>query len=237
MAAYFTSDVHLRLDRPGRSRVFARWVDGLEPGDSLTIVGDLCDFWYASRERERTATTCPGLEALARFRARGGELTIVPGNHDAWLGPFYERLLGARFVAEPLEVEAYGLRLVLYHGHKLGGYPAWKGWMESRAFLYAFQHTPSPLASALDRLLERRNERSRDADNQRQANVYRQFVTRLAGQADIVVIGHVHRTLDCPELRPRLVVPGGWYGQSSYLKVDESGAVLHVSRTTEPLAC
>ena len=47
LAAYFASDVHLRLDRPERGRRFARFVGGLEPGvDTLTIVGDLCDFWY-----------------------------------------------------------------------------------------------------------------------------------------------------------------------------------------------
>ena len=125
MPAYFVSDVHLRLDRPERSRRFARWVEGLRPGDPLVIAGDLCDFWFASRQRRADPLACEGLRALADFRARGGSTTIMPGNHDTWLGPLYERALGARFVPEPLEVEAYGRRVHLVHGHLLGARSAW----------------------------------------------------------------------------------------------------------------
>jgi UDP-2,3-diacylglucosamine hydrolase len=235
--AYFTSDVHLRLDRPDRARRFARWVDGLEPDDSLTIAGDLCDFWYASRQTGDDAATCAGMRALAGFRARGGALTILPGNHDAWLGPFYERVLGTRFAAEPLEVEAHGLRLCLVHGHRVGGRTPWKVWMESRAFLSAFQHLPSPVATRLDHLLERRNDRRRDDDDRRHLSAYRDFAAARAGSVDIVFIGHIHRSVDEAGHGPRLVIPGGWHRQSSYLKVDASGASLVLAPDPAPISC
>lgn len=229
MPSYFTSDVHLRLDRPERSQRFARWVDGLEASDRLTIVGDLCDFWFAARQYRSALAECPGLQALAAFREKGGALTILPGNHDAWLGPYYQTTLGARFEAEPLVVEDHGLRLYLLHGQWLGGHPVWKGWMESRAFLSAFRSFPASLASTCDHLLERRNNKARDSDDSLQLTAYRRHVQTLAETTDLAVIGHIHRSSDDHQARPRLIVPGGWFGQSSYVRIDSSGAALFVN--------
>lgn len=231
MPAYFTSDVHLRLDRPERGQRFARWVESLGNDDSLTIVGDLCDFWFASRQVQTGVTACPGLKSLADFRARGGQLTIMPGNHDGSLGPFFVNELGARFVPEPLEVEVEGLRILLRHGHLLGGHPVWKRGMESRAFLTAFQNLPPQLASFLDRRLDRRNRKKREGDGTRQLTVYRRYVQSCAGKADLVLLGHVHRSFEDADSTPRLIIPGGWFGQSSFVKVDSSGASLVVEKS------
>src|SRR5262249_39667858 len=74
LTVYCASDVPLRLDRPERGRRLARWVSRLESDDQLYVVGDLCDFWYGSRQRGADPMTCAGLRALAEFRARGGSL-------------------------------------------------------------------------------------------------------------------------------------------------------------------
>src|SRR5208337_3840559 len=52
-------------------------------------------FWMVARQREADLMHSEGLGALADFRARGGSLAILPGNHDLWICPFYERTLGA----------------------------------------------------------------------------------------------------------------------------------------------
>src|SRR5262245_30475898 len=127
VAVFFASDVHLRLDRPERGRRFARFVGSLLGADSLYLGGDLFDFWFVSREMDRSPAECPGLAALASFRDRGGSLMIVPGNHDAAIGSYLERSVGAGFIQEPVTVDAFGLRLHLVHGHRLGGRPPWKG--------------------------------------------------------------------------------------------------------------
>ncbi|WP_406695701.1 metallophosphoesterase [Singulisphaera sp. Ch08] len=237
MSSYFTSDVHLRLDRPERDQRFASWVESLGNDDSLTIVGDLCDFWFAARQYQTGLKSCQGLRALADFRIRGGQLTIMPGNHDGWLGPFYENEVGARFAPEPLEVEAFGLRIHLRHGHTLGGHPVWKGWMESRSFLTAFRSLPSQLATTFDHRLERRNEKNRELDDMRQLAAYRRYVDSCAGRADLVLIGHIHRSFEDAGSAPRLMIPGGWFGQSSFVKVDSSGAALVVEPAPSSLTC
>jgi UDP-2,3-diacylglucosamine hydrolase len=233
LAVYFASDMHLRLDHPDRGHRLALWVETLSPDDSLYLVGDVCDFWFASRQRQSGLRDCDGLKALAAFRARGGMLTVLPGNHDRWLGPFYEKELGARFVHEPWVVDVHGLRIHLVHGHRTGGRQAWKAGMESRAFLKAFENLPSAVADRLDKILEQSNDAGRLRDEQRLLPLFRRYVSRLPGTADIVVFGHVHTPLDDRTTRLRMIVLGGWHHRSSYLRVDEHGAELVVIPPTE----
>jgi UDP-2,3-diacylglucosamine hydrolase len=228
VAFFLASDVHLRMDRPERGHRFARWVRGLEDDASLLIAGDLCDFWMVARQREADLMHCEALGAVADFRARGGSLAILPGNHDLWICPFYERMLGAALLHEPYDTTVHGFRLHVVHGHLLGARRKWKGWMETREFKNAFELLPGPVASLLDQLLDRNNSSGLAADEARHLAVYRDYAAGLRGRADIVVIGHVHRAMDDSAADPRMVVLGGWQERSSYLKIDPTGATFHV---------
>jgi UDP-2,3-diacylglucosamine hydrolase len=234
VADYFLSDVHLRLDHPERARRLARFADRLDPEDTLTIVGDLCDFWFATRQRQGGASACPGLRALAAAHSRGVAITVLPGNHDIWLGPYFEQTFGARFVQEPLIVDTHGLRVHLVHGHLLGARLFWKKWMESQTFFDSFGKLPAPLANALDVLLERSNERGLEENDRRHLIVYREYAASIRGTADLLVLGHIHKPLDESGSHPRMIILGGWHRRSSYLKIDASGATLVVEH--DPLA-
>jgi UDP-2,3-diacylglucosamine hydrolase len=234
---YLASDVHLRMDRPDRGRRFSSWVSGLSETDSVLIAGDLCDFWMAARSSESELMNCDALRALAEFRERGGSLRVMAGNHDRWLCPFYERALGATIVAEPFDATVHGIRLHLVHGHLLGARRKWKAAMESQQFFRAFGKLPSPLATRLDELLEKKNTRGLDEDERRHLAVFRRYASSRRGLADLVVIGHVHRAVDEPgqaASEPRMIVLGGWQHGSSYLRFDASGASFHVLRADEP---
>jgi len=228
VAHYFVSDVHLRSDQPDRDRRFRAWLYRLTRDDALVIVGDLCDFWMGARRGDTDLLRCESLQALAEFRRQGGSLAIMPGNHDAWLCPFYESELGARIIAEPHDLTLHGLRLRLVHGHLLGARRVWKSWMESRPFFEGFGRVPRPIARVLDHALTWRNERGLAADEERHLRVFREYAARCRGTADLVVIGHMHRPVDEAETRPRLIVLGGWQSRSSYLRIDENGADFRV---------
>jgi UDP-2,3-diacylglucosamine hydrolase len=169
---------------------------------------------------------CDGLRALAGFRGRGGAVSILVGNHDSWLGPYYEKALGLDLRVEPLDLLVHGIRVRLVHGHLLEPHRGWKKWMEGQSFLRLFRGLPGPAAVVLDRLLQWKNVRSRPSDERHYYAVFRRYADRCRGEADLVVVGHVHTPLDDHARDPRLVVLGGWHAQSSYLKIDDAGASL-----------
>jgi len=228
VAHYFASDVHLRFDRPDRDLRFSNWLTRLTPDDALLIAGDLCDFWMASRTRTKDLLRSDSLRRLAEFQRGGGTLSIMPGNHDAWLCPFYKHELGAHIVPDPIELTVFGVRLHVVHGHLLGSRHAWKSWLEGRQFFDRFGRIPHPIARALDIALIWNDDRTRTPDEERHLQFFRRYASRFKGLADVVVIGHVHRAVDEPEADPRMIVPGGWQAKTSFLKIDENGACLHV---------
>ena len=223
MADYFLSDVHLRIDHPERGARLAR----LEPSDRLTIVGDLCDFWFVARQSHLDPMQCDGLRSLVRFRERGGSITVLAGNHDAWFGSFYETLLGATFIEDRLETEIQGLRVQVAHGHRLGAHTPWKSVLKSRVFLEGFRRVPSPIANALGAQLKRTNLKHQEVFDRKGLSVYRRYAAALAEPFDLVILGHVHSPLDTATEKPRLIVLGGWYHHSSHLVIRD-GQATHV---------
>ncbi len=240
MPYFFASDVHLRNDRPDRDRRFSAWLGQLSREDSLVIAGDLCDFWMGARKARERPLESASIRAILDFRRAGGSLSIMAGNHDEWLCPFYESELGATIIHEPYDTTVFGHRLRIVHGHRLGAKPAWKSLLEGEAFFKTFGAIPYPLARTLDRILTWRNLRGLDADEERHMRFYRDYAARLERSVDLVIIGHVHRPADLALTHPRVVVLGGWQHGSSFLKIDESGAHLHVDRerpsTSQPNA-
>lgn len=228
MSDYFLSDVHLREDRPERGRRLLRFLGRLDPADDrLLIAGDLCDFWMGSRKPTADLARDDSLAALAAFRRAGGSLSILAGNHDQWLTSFYADALGAEILAEPLDLESHGVRIHVVHGHLLGARKKWKALMESREFFQAFGAMPLAVARPLDAVLQAKNRRGLQDDEQRHLAAYRDYAAGLPDAVDVAVFGHVHRPVDLPG-RPRLIVLGGWQNRLSFLKVDPSGPTFHV---------
>jgi UDP-2,3-diacylglucosamine hydrolase len=233
---YFASDIHLRLDRPDRGLRFAGWVTTLGREDTLTIVGDLCDFWLTSRQFPLKPSQCEGLAALVDYRDRGGRLSILPGNHDHWLMGFYEQALGAEHTRdETLDLVSHGLKLHVAHGHRMRAPARWKAVMERDTFLRGFACIPSPLAHALEWTLDTTNELKRKRAEDRQVAQYREFADGLASWADLVVLGHVHRRVDDVSRQPRLIVLGDWLEGESFLRIDERGAKFVVGGKQGPV--
>jgi UDP-2,3-diacylglucosamine hydrolase len=99
-----------------------------------------------------------------------------------------------------------------------------------------FRALPDWLAALLDRLLQWANDRNRPRAERRYFAIFRAYAARCRGAADLVMVGHVHTPLDAPETIPRLMVPGSWHAESSYVRIDDSGAALFVANDDVLLA-
>ena len=251
MATYFTSDQHITLRHPERGERFSRFMGLLNPGqDRLVIAGDLVDFWFTAREAGRTQPISdPGLIALQNFVSQNGQVILLAGNHDQHLGWYFEREFGLKFTPEPFEADLDGFKVRVVHGHLLGGRSSWKGWMESRFFLKAFEQVPDSIADRLAGQLKKYNSRNRRVDNLRHYMVFERYVQSLFfSVADITILGHIHQTIfhDVPmptiELNETksisrimpMAVLGHWFQQSSWLKLENGRSEFYIWSDNSP---
>ena len=98
MATYFISDIHLGLgkrdeEREKEQRLLEFLTSIKSSAEQLFIVGDLFDFWFEYK------TVIPKgfhrtLAALQEFTDRGIPVHYLAGNHDFWMGNFFQDELG-----------------------------------------------------------------------------------------------------------------------------------------------
>ena len=81
--------------RPARAGPSVRAVGrtGWSPSDTLTIVGDLCDFWFVARQLDAATTACEGLRRWRRSgrgaaRSRSCPATTTSGSARSTSGPW-----------------------------------------------------------------------------------------------------------------------------------------------------
>ncbi len=220
MAHFVISDIHLRLDEPERCSRFVKFVDGLAGSDTLIVVGDLYDFWFVSRQRDRWSE-CVGRKALVSFRHRGGHLRVLSGNHDSALQSFVAEEIGVPFELEPVNLDLDGTRFHLTHGHLVGHRVRWKSFMESRTFLQLFSRVPDFVAKYCDEALRSLNNKRFAEQNLAQLMILRDFVQCHQELADVFVFGHIHDRIHEAIGDAELFVLGDWIEGQSYLVVDD----------------
>lgn len=228
MAYYFISDVHLRLDATAEARRFGAFVDSLQAADTLVVGGDLCDFWFSSREQSATPDQCQGLSALRRFRQRGGELRLIAGNHDENLEGYYRRWFDCGFDPEPLILQCGPYRVQVLHGHLIGPVSGLKSAIAGPLFHAVFSRTPAALANWLGAQRLRFNIRTHEGRSAKFMDAYRQYCRDhvVDGENQIFVFGHVHDVVDERIGAARMVLLGEWEIDGHALRIDQQGAEL-----------
>jgi UDP-2,3-diacylglucosamine hydrolase len=127
---YFASDNHLgapTLDasRP-REKIFVRWLDQIkEDAAAVFLLGDLFDFWFEYKEVVPKGFVRV-LGKLAELRDQGILIYFFVGNHDLWMGDYFEKELAIPVYRQPQEFEINGQLFLLGHGDGLG--PGDKGY-------------------------------------------------------------------------------------------------------------
>jgi len=201
-AAYFISDVHLGLGTPTQEKAkeekllsFLRSV--LPSAETLFIVGDLFDFWFEYK------TVIPKgfhrtLTALQEFTDGGIPVHYLAGNHDFWMGDFFQTELGMILHPEPFEMTVGGKRVYLHHGDGLAkndvGYTLIKPVLRNKVnvWLYRWLHPDVGI-----RLARGSSRTSREYTSQKHYGEEEGMISfarkKIHEGVDIVVMGHRHK--------------------------------------------
>ena len=221
MRVVMVSDLHITgLEDPVQAR-FVRWLDELVV-DELVLLGDLFHHWWSFGGAIQRGYV-PVCAALLRLRARGVRLSVVPGNHDFRLGPFFTDDLGANVRCAHLRTLDQR-RLFLGHGDEADGTA---GYRFTRALLRSglFAALMAVLGPTLgESLLRRLAGVSRDhpMGSARLLQAQRVWAAaRVAEGAEVVVLGHSHAPGEEKIGEGRLIRLGDWSRGRVWLEVED----------------
>ena len=126
--AIFMSDVHLGT----RACQADRLLDFLRehPSEHLYLIGDIVDFWSMSRGIYWTSAQNTVVQKILRRARHGGQVMLIPGNHDEALRAHDGLDFGGiRVQNEHIHVTADGKRLLLVHGDEFDQVTRYHRWV------------------------------------------------------------------------------------------------------------
>jgi len=227
--AFFISDAHLGTGTPEEEqRKTARlllFFDRL-PGntESIWILGDLFDFWfeYAHAIPKKYFAVLARLAALA---SRGTEIVYVGGNHDFWLGSFFEKEIGAKVFCRPVEASIGPFRTFLAHGDGLVrpdlGYRVLKGVLRNPLAIRLYRALHPDVGIPLANLISRASRRKTSKTVASSEKLFRQVaLPHFEAGFDAVILGHIHRPEHRVENGKHFLVLGDWMEHFSYARFE-----------------
>ncbi|HEY0042826.1 MAG TPA: UDP-2,3-diacylglucosamine diphosphatase [Flavisolibacter sp.] len=127
---YFASDQHLGAPTAEKSlpreKRFVAWLENIRhDAEAIFLLGDLFDFWFEYK------TVVPKgfvrvLGKLAELRDSGIPIYFFTGNHDLWMGDYFEKELNIPVYHSNKEYILNGKAFLIGHGDGLG--PGDKGY-------------------------------------------------------------------------------------------------------------
>jgi UDP-2,3-diacylglucosamine hydrolase len=225
MKAFFFSDVHLglgeRVQEKAKENRLLEFLDHIFPEtEQLFIVGDLFDFWFdyktvIPRGFHRT------LSALQRFTDSDKTVHYLVGNHDCWMGDFFQTEIGVHVYRGPFMVTIQGKKVFIHHGDGLAendlGYrfikPILRNPLAVRLYRWIHPDIGVPLARGSSRSSREYTRQKHYGEEQGMVA----FAEKLIGQGmDIVVMGHHHRPSSVQVGHGMYVNLGDWITYNTY---------------------
>jgi UDP-2,3-diacylglucosamine hydrolase len=112
----FISDIHLSETMPATGEAWERFMAGTT-ADAVFLLGDVFEVWVGDDARTRPfEARCTA--AIAATAARV-PVWLQHGNRDFLIGADFAAATGARLLADPASVTAFGRTLLLTHGDEL----------------------------------------------------------------------------------------------------------------------
>jgi UDP-2,3-diacylglucosamine hydrolase len=200
----FISDIHLSEAMPATAAAWEAYMAGTQ-ADAVFLLGDIFEVWVGDDARTRPfEARCT--QALADTAARV-PVWLQHGNRDFLIGAEFAAATGARLLADPAAVTAFGRTLLLTHGDELvvDDVPYQIFRQQVRDPAYQEQFLSQPLETRLA-LAAKMREASRARHDEPvtyadvDATMAKAWLARLG--TDTMIHGHTHR--------PGTQVRDGW---------------------------
>ncbi|OYY92575.1 MAG: UDP-2,3-diacylglucosamine diphosphatase [Hydrogenophilales bacterium 28-61-23] len=237
----FISDLHLTPERPLPVQLFQRFIKEVAPGaQALYILGDFFEAWVGDDNLAQTFNQ-DITSALKSLSERGVALFFLPGNRDFLVGPTFAEAAGLTLLADPTNIELFGVSTLLAHGDQFctddAAYQDFRRQVREPTWQRNF------LAQALDQrlaLAKALRERSEHAKADKKPEIMDVNNTAIAAALDLltrngqpierIIHGHTHRPARHEyrhngQIGERWVLPD-WYETGGYLACDELGCQL-----------
>jgi len=226
---YFISDVHLGEQPEPQERVrvkqFVEFLRKIEKSaSSVFFVGDLFDFWfeykYVIPKKHFTV-----IRQLARMREKKIKITYLAGNHDFWLGEFFDRELGIQTFEDEWTGKIDGKRFFLYHGDgvakKDSGYRLLKKILRNPVSIKLFKWIHPDWGIPFARFISGSSRLYTDRINLDDHADYIDFArNQFAEGYDYVIMGHRHNPYEHEEKGKKYINLGDWLYNFSYAVFD-----------------
>jgi len=200
-ATYFISDIHIGLQNPKSEQLKLDNLDRLfaiikAEGSSLYMLGDILDYWMEFRyviPKGFSRFTC----LLSDLVSHNIEVIYVAGNHDFYLGRYFDDELGVKTIYGINERVIDGRKFLIAHGDGLGkgdiGYKLFTRIVRNRFNLSLLEFHPD-LAIGLIKSLSRLSRKHKKVDQVFETDRLLNFAESLATEKkfDYFVCGHNH---------------------------------------------
>jgi UDP-2,3-diacylglucosamine hydrolase len=228
----FISDLHLDDSRPGIVAQFERFMEGVVPGaDALFILGDLFEYWVGD---DGLQFPLPGRVAgILAASARRQPVRFMHGNRDFMVAERFARDTGVELIADPTEVDLYGIRTLLMHGDTLctddHAYQRFRAQVRNPAWQAAALTRPLAERVAIAKGMREESDAAKEGKTMGIMDVAPLAVEEafVHSGCDVMIHGHTHRpgrhvhVVDGRE-RVRWVLPD-WYAKGGYLEASPEG--------------
>lgn len=228
--AYFFSDVHLGADdspqEAEKQKVLLEFLNEIKKDAThIFIVGDLFDFWFEYKY------VIPKkffllLKTLKEITDSGIETHLMAGNHDFYLGSFFDDYLNISTWQDEYTFELSGKKFYLWHGDGLGkkdaGYRILKRILRNKTNLRIFRWLHPDVGIPFARFV---SGSSRQYTNQlnhlRDESDYKNFAEKKFSEGyDYVMMGHRHNPLEHINGNKKYINLGDWIEYFTYAVFD-----------------
>jgi len=237
---YFISDLHFHVDPTPHDSEKLRRFRALshrikEDDGILYIVGDLYDFWFEYKyaiPRHHLGV----LRVIAGLVEAGIEIHYLSGNHDYWIGEFWEQDMGVDIHQNPIEIIHGDKRFWICHGDGVladdRGYRVLKKILRHPVAIWLFGLIHPDWGFRIAKRVSSTSRKYNKFDIERNRNllqrVYNEYVQEFFQKGyDYVVMGHLHHPHIHEEQEQTFVNLGDWLRFYSFGIFDGSGFSLN----------